>query len=292
MSTVFVSNLSFKTTPEDFQKHFESFGTVKKATLITRKGYSKGRGFIEYETEEQAQKAIASSESEFEGRPVRVELARPKEERKPRIPRESKKTNGPRRSHKKTNGPRRGHKAPRKERETSENMLVVRNLSYEVTEEELKEAFKEVSPVNVTIIKRRSGKSKGFGFIEVKGAAEQEEAIKKMNEKELKGRKISVQKAFVKPVKPERKLSENVLRVKNLNYALTEEEFKEAFKEVSPVNVTIIKRRSGKSKGFGFIEVKGAAEQEEAIKKMNEKELKGRKMFISKAYVRPEKKEN
>jgi RNA recognition motif-containing protein len=75
--------------------------------------------------------------------------------------------------------------------------IYVGNLSYDVTEEELKQAFEAFGEVeSVRIIKDMySGRSKGFGFVEMPGKAEAQSAIDGMNEKELKGRTIKVNEA-------------------------------------------------------------------------------------------------
>jgi cold-inducible RNA-binding protein len=72
--------------------------------------------------------------------------------------------------------------------------IYVGNLSYQVTDEELKatfEAFGEVS--SATVIRDKfTGEAKGFGFVEMPKQAEAEAAIKKLNGKELKGRTLTV----------------------------------------------------------------------------------------------------
>ena len=75
--------------------------------------------------------------------------------------------------------------------------IYVGNLSYEVTEEDLKQAFEGFGQVeSVNIIKDRySGESRGFGFVEMSDKAEAESAIEGLNGKELKGRTLSVNEA-------------------------------------------------------------------------------------------------
>ena len=69
--------------------------------------------------------------------------------------------------------------------------IYVGNLSYEVTEEDLKEAFKVFGEVNtVKIIKDNyTGRSKGFGFVEMSAKTEAQSAIEGLNGKDLKGKK-------------------------------------------------------------------------------------------------------
>jgi len=71
------------------------------------------------------------------------------------------------------------------------------NLSYEVTEEDLRSAFEQFGQVeSATIIKDKySGQSKGFGFVEMASKAEGQSAIDGLNDKELKGRRLNVSEA-------------------------------------------------------------------------------------------------
>ena len=75
--------------------------------------------------------------------------------------------------------------------------IYVGNLSYEVTEEDLKEAFEVFGEVEtVKIIKDNySGRSKGFGFVEMPKNADAQSAINGLNDKELKGRTLKVNAA-------------------------------------------------------------------------------------------------
>lgn len=75
--------------------------------------------------------------------------------------------------------------------------IYVGNMSYSVTEEDLKQAFEAFGEVaSVSIIKdKMSGQSKGFGFVEMGSAEQGQAAISGMNGKELKGRKLNVNEA-------------------------------------------------------------------------------------------------
>ncbi len=75
--------------------------------------------------------------------------------------------------------------------------IYVGNLSYEVTEEDLRLALEQFGQVeSVTIIKDKySGRSKGFGFVEMASKAEGQSAIDGLNGKELKGRTLNVNEA-------------------------------------------------------------------------------------------------
>ena len=75
--------------------------------------------------------------------------------------------------------------------------IYVGNLSYEVTEEDLRQefvAFGEVTSANI-ITDKYSGRPKGFGFVEMASKAEAEAAITGLNGKTLKERTIMVNEA-------------------------------------------------------------------------------------------------
>ena len=75
--------------------------------------------------------------------------------------------------------------------------IYVGNLSYSVTEDDLKQAFEAFGQVaSVSIIKDKfSNQSKGFGFVEMPSQEEAQAAITGMNGKELKGRAMNVNEA-------------------------------------------------------------------------------------------------
>ena len=75
--------------------------------------------------------------------------------------------------------------------------IYIGNLSYEVTEEDLKQAFETFGEVeSVKIIKDKyTNRSKGFGFVEIPDKASAQSAINELNGKELKGRTLKVNEA-------------------------------------------------------------------------------------------------
>ena len=85
--------------------------------------------------------------------------------------------------------------------------IYVGSLPYTVTEEDLKEAFTafgEVASVRL-VSDKFSGKSKGFGFVEMPDNTEAEAAIAALNEKDFKGRDIKVNQAKPKEERPQRR---------------------------------------------------------------------------------------
>lgn len=81
---LYVGNLSFAITEGALQDLFAPFGTVESARLITDRdsGRSKGFGFVEFASDDEAEKAIADMNGkEIEGRALTVNEARPQEPR-------------------------------------------------------------------------------------------------------------------------------------------------------------------------------------------------------------------
>lgn len=82
--------------------------------------------------------------------------------------------------------------------------IYVGNLSRDLTESELKEAFEAFGTVNsASIIKDRyTGDSRGFGFVEMPNQEEAQAAINALNGKSLKGRTATVNEARPRTDKP------------------------------------------------------------------------------------------
>ncbi|MBI4609646.1 MAG: RNA-binding protein [Candidatus Rokubacteria bacterium] len=77
---LYVGGLSYSTTSENLREYFAQCGTVESATVITDKfsGQSRGFGFVEMSTSEEAQAAIAKlNDQAFEGRRLTVNVANP-----------------------------------------------------------------------------------------------------------------------------------------------------------------------------------------------------------------------
>ena len=81
---LYVGNLSYSTSEDDLKSLFEKAGTVKSVVIIKDRdtGRSKGFGFVEMETQAEAQKAISLlNGTQVQDRALTVNMARPREER-------------------------------------------------------------------------------------------------------------------------------------------------------------------------------------------------------------------
>ncbi len=79
---LYVGNLPYNISDDQLQAMFAKFGTPDSARVITDRdtGQSKGFGFVEYSNQDQAKEALSLNGTEFGGRALRVNEARPKNE--------------------------------------------------------------------------------------------------------------------------------------------------------------------------------------------------------------------
>jgi len=83
---IYVGNLPYKMTDESLGKLFSTYGTVSESKVVIDKatGRSKGFGFVEMPNQSEGNEAIKQLDGkEFDGRNIKVNIAKPKEE-KPR----------------------------------------------------------------------------------------------------------------------------------------------------------------------------------------------------------------
>lgn len=81
---LYVGGLAYSVTDDQLQKLFASHGTVESAKVVTDKftDRSRGFGFVEMSTQEEAEKAIAAlNGTQHEGRNLTVNFSKPREER-------------------------------------------------------------------------------------------------------------------------------------------------------------------------------------------------------------------
>jgi RNA recognition motif-containing protein len=81
---LYVGNLSYNVTSSDLEQLFGTYGEVRSAQVIQDRdtGRSKGFGFVEMSNDQAAQEAISAlNEKDYDGRPLTVNEARPREDR-------------------------------------------------------------------------------------------------------------------------------------------------------------------------------------------------------------------
>ncbi|ESO87120.1 hypothetical protein LOTGIDRAFT_229278 [Lottia gigantea] len=161
--SLFVGGLDFETTPDTIKKFFSDNG-VELSDVRKREG--KRFGHIDLEDSDDLDKAMQLHGSEIDGCEIRIDKA------------EKNNSGG---------GERRSFGAPAKNK-----TLTARNLSYDTTEDSLKDAFEGAISARIPTFPD-SGKSRGRGFIDFDSVEAAEEAMKNMNEQQLDGRTVYVE---------------------------------------------------------------------------------------------------
>lgn len=173
----FVGNLAWSTSWQDLKDHFRDAGTVVYCN-VTREpsGRSKGWGIVEFEKPEEAISAVSMfNGTEFAGRTLIV-----REDREDRDLQEPG-TFRPR-------APRSGDTS-----KSSGLQVVVQNLPWSLTSQELHEMFAPCGPiVSAEVVAGRDGRSKGYGTVRFETADAAESAIARFNDKEVEQRRIVV----------------------------------------------------------------------------------------------------
>ena len=84
--------------------------------------------------------------------------------------------------------------------------IYVGNLAYTVADDDLKKVFEEFGAVDAArvVMDRDSGRSKGFGFVEMSDTSAANAAIEALNGKDLNGRKVVVNEARPREERPRR----------------------------------------------------------------------------------------
>ncbi|KAI8377288.1 hypothetical protein BD560DRAFT_367041 [Blakeslea trispora] len=178
-TNIYVKNLAAEVTEDELRALFAPFGRVS-SLLIQRDDQqcSKGFGFVNFENPEHAEQAVTQlHDTELHGKKLFVSRAQKKAEREDEL--------------------RRQHEyQPRAEKSTKYQgvNLYVKNLSEEMDDETLKQAFAPFGHITSAKVMRdeRTGASKGFGFVCFTLPEEATDAVLKMNGQRIMSKEIYV----------------------------------------------------------------------------------------------------
>ncbi|XP_041110535.1 RNA-binding protein 28 [Polyodon spathula] len=185
-STLFVRNLPATASSDRLVEIFSEIGPVKHGFVVKEKGSEtcRGFGYVTFSMLEDTQKALKVVK-DYNGQRIRLTLANKKQH--------DKKKGEPQKSDPKEQKPKTLKKSKMKGR------LIIRNLSFKCSEDDLKQEFSKYGAVlEVQIPLKEDGRMKGFGFIQFKNILEAGKALSAMNLKEIKGRQVAVDWAIPK----------------------------------------------------------------------------------------------
>ncbi|XP_074534718.1 RNA-binding protein 28 [Halichoeres trimaculatus] len=188
--TLFVRSLPASATNERLTEIFSEIGPVKQCFVVREKGAEKCRGFgyVTYSLEEDAQRALKDIK-DYDGQRLSISVAKRKiKDKRKTAPQEP--APPPKDKEQKGKGNRKTNLKPR---------LIVRNLSFKCSEDDLKQVFAKFGTVLESKIPLKpDGKMRGFAFVLFKNVSEAARALGAVNLKEIKGRQVAVDWAVPK----------------------------------------------------------------------------------------------
>lgn len=274
VGNIFIKNLDKSIDNKVLYDTFCTFGNILSCKVAQdEEGNSRGYGFVHFETEKEAEKAIAKVNGMLlNDKQVFVGLFVPRQERQKQLGEKAKKF---------TN-------------------VFVKNFGDEIKDDEgLKEMFKEFGEIVSATVAKEDGdnpKVKGFGFVAFATPEAAERAVEAMNGKEFNGRQIYVgraQKKAERQAELKKKFEEAKaqrmnkyagvnLYVKNLDDTIDDEKLKREFQAFGSItSAKVMTDSNGRSKGFGFVCFSTAEEATKAVTDMNGKIVVTKPLYVA-----------
>jgi len=187
-------NLPWNTDENKVGEYFSNYGEVVNVKILYDRvsGRSKGLAFVEFASRDQAQAVIDDSRNlMLDGRPLLVNLADQKPERRERLP--FNEGDRDRSSGESQYREPREFREPREPRDSRQRYTAfVGNLSFNTSEESIRRFFSDCgNVVDVRIARNEEGRAKGFCHVDFESAEDVQLAIKKSGQ-ELEGRSMRV----------------------------------------------------------------------------------------------------
>ncbi|KAL3732887.1 hypothetical protein ACJRO7_022409 [Eucalyptus globulus] len=276
-ANIFIKNLDKTIDHKALHETFSTFGNILSCKVANdAQGQSKGYGFVQFDNEESAQKAIDKLNGMLiNDKQVYV-----------------------------------GHFLRKQERDTALNKtkfnnVYVKNLSESTTDEDLKRTFGEYGPItSAVVMKDGEGKSKCFGFVNFENADDAAKAVDSLNGKKIDEKEWYVGRAQKKSERElelkarfEQSMKETVdkfqgvnLYVKNLNDSIDDEKLKELFSEFGTItSCKVMRDPNGISRGSGFVAFSSPDEAARALAGMNNKMVVSKPLYVALAQRKEER---
>jgi len=255
---VFVGNLAFQTTDQALAEAFSNCGQVKSGVIITRGRRSLGYGFVDFATAEDANRAVQQmNQTEFLNRTIKVELVRDPPPRPPRqvpnSPPNNNNTSAPSNVEDNQEGPARRRPKPRRKprRKTSPKSESQSQNTGGTTGNTVTEGNRERNPENVGTNDnpppRRTPVRQRFNNRRPPNETVQKEKIQ----------------------------SKTAVFVANLPFSIDDEGLMKIFEEFNVKTAHVVKTRTGRSRGYGFVDFASEKDQQAAIPAKHNKEVEG-----------------
>jgi len=182
-------------------------------------------------------------------------------------------------------------------RKTGQGNVFIKNLDNAIDNKALHDTFAAFGNIlSCKVAQDEFGNSKGYGFVHYETAEAANQAIKHVNGMLLNDKKVFVGHHISKKDRQskfeEMKANYTNIYVKNLELEISDDEFRtmfEAFGEIT--SATLSHDQEGKSRGFGFVNYSTHESAQAAVEEMNDKEVKGQKLYVGRAQKKHEREE-
>ncbi|CAE6414558.1 unnamed protein product [Rhizoctonia solani] len=180
-------------------------------------------------------------------------------------------------------------------RKTGQGNIFIKNLDEAIDNKALHDTFAAFGNVlSCKVATDENGKSRGYGYVHYETAESAEAAIKAVNRMLLNDKQVFVghhisRKERQSQIDEARSQFTNIY-VKNLDTEIAEAEFRAMFEEFGNITSAVLQTdNEGKSRGFGFVNYERHEEAERAVNEMNEKDIKGKILFVGRAQKKSER---
>ncbi|ORY35218.1 polyadenylate binding protein [Rhizoclosmatium globosum] len=175
--------------------------------------------------------------------------------------------------------------------------IFIKNLDESIDNKALHDTFSAFGNIlSCKVALDENGGSKGYGFVHYETLEAAESAIKHVNGMLLNDKQVYVglhvpRKERISKIEEARGRFTNIY-VKNLDEAVTDEEFNTMFGAFGAIVSAVITRdETGASKGFGFVNYEQHEDARKAVEEMHEKEINGKQIYVGRAKKKAEREE-
>uniref|UniRef100_A0A7N8YM55 Poly A binding protein, cytoplasmic 1 b n=1 Tax=Mastacembelus armatus TaxID=205130 RepID=A0A7N8YM55_9TELE len=252
VGNIFIKNLDKSIDNKALYDTFSAFGNILSCKVVCDENGSKGYGFVHFETQEAAERAIEKMNGMLlNDRKVFVGRFKSRKEREAELGARAKEF---------TN-------------------VYIKNFGDDMDDEKLKELFSKYgNAMSIRVMTDDSGKSRGFGFVSFERHEDAQKAVDEMNGKELNGKLIYVgraQKKMERQTELKRKF-EQMKQDRMTRY------------QVQMLSLTVM-MEGGRSKGFGFVCFSSPEEATKAVTEMNGRIVATKPLYVALAQRKEER---
>uniref|UniRef100_A0A8C1TMV4 Polyadenylate-binding protein n=1 Tax=Cyprinus carpio TaxID=7962 RepID=A0A8C1TMV4_CYPCA len=287
VGNIFIKNLDKSIDNKALYDTFSAFGNILSCKVVCDENGSKGYGFVHFETQEAAERAIEKMNGMLlNDRKVFVGRFKSRKEREAELGARAKEF---------TN-------------------VYIKNFGEDMDDDKLKDVFSKYgTAMSIRVMTDESGKSRGFGFVSFERHEDAQRAVDEMNGKELNGKLIYVgraQKKVERQTELKRKFEQmkqdlccecSVLHsrllslqgvnlyVKNLDDGIDDEHLRKEFSPFGTITSAKVMMDGGRSKGFGFVCFSSPEEATKAVTEMNGRIVATKPLYVALAQRKEER---